>query len=296
MDSRLSADRTGVVAGLRRALADARNSDGGWGYTAGAASRLEPTTWALAATGATTGEAARPFFARCQRPDGWLAEDAAWPINIGFNAMTAALAPDTALDAAARLRLLAALERSKGIAIPPSAEIAQDNSLQGWSWNEGTFSWVEPTAWALLALKRARRASPPNAAAAARVAEGERLLVDRCCREGGWNFGNANVMQQDLRPYVPTSALALIAMQDRRGGAEVDRSVAFLQAHGAGESSAGALGLARLALDTLGLDAAAIDDALIAQTANALAFGNLHTLAIALCALTRTGRNNVFRL
>jgi hypothetical protein len=296
VDSRLSPDRAAVLASLRRALAAARNPDGGWSYRTGAASRLEPTCWALVALGGTGDEAARAFLARCQRPDGWLVEQDGWPINIGFNAMAAAIAPDTALEAAARVRLLAALERSHGIAIPPSAEIAQDNSLQGWSWNDATFSWVEPTAWALLAFKRARRTGTSEAAAVARIADGERLLVDRCCREGGWNFGNANVMRQDLRPYVPTTALALMAMQDRRGSAEVDRSIAFLQTHATAEASANALGLARIALDTLGLDAGAVDDALVAETPRALAFGSLHTLAVALCALSRTGRDNVFRL
>ena len=32
----------------------------------------------------------------------------------------------------------------------------QDGSLQAWSWVDGTFSWVEPTAWCLLLLKKWR--------------------------------------------------------------------------------------------------------------------------------------------
>ena len=46
--------------------------------------------------------------------------------------------------------------------------LRQDNSLQAWSWIDQTFSWVEPTAWCLLFLKKLRRdqraASPAEAA------------------------------------------------------------------------------------------------------------------------------------
>ena len=67
----------------------------------------------------------------------------------------------------------------KGKALPPAPDTArQDNGLQGWPWVATTFSWVEPTAWCVLALKKWLRGHS-DPAAAGRVAEGERLLLDR---------------------------------------------------------------------------------------------------------------------
>ena len=46
----------------------------------------------------------------------------------------------------------------------------------------------------------------------------------------GWNFGNATMMAQDLQPYLPTTALALLALQDRRDLPAVSTSLAYLEA------------------------------------------------------------------
>src|SRR5207253_6529581 len=62
-----------------------------------------------------------------------------------------------------------------------------DGKLIGWPWAEGNFSWVEPTAWACLALRRVGQASHP------RVAEGETLLLDRVLEGGGLNYGNRRI-------------------------------------------------------------------------------------------------------
>ena len=53
-------------------------------------------------------------------------------------------------------RLVPALVRIKGISVKDTPR--PSDALQGWPWIEDTFSWVEPTAFCLLALKRSRRA------------------------------------------------------------------------------------------------------------------------------------------
>ncbi len=98
-----------------------------------------------------------------------------------------------------------------------------------------------------------------EAPARARIAEAERLLIDRCCRDGGWNFGNANVMGQDLFPHVPTTALALLALQGRREEPAVTRSLAFLESHWSDEPSPLALGLSLICLRTYGRPVEAIE-------------------------------------
>ena len=288
---------------LRRILLTRANTTGGWGYYAGKASRLEPTCWALLALGseAPPGAPVAPhaaFLAHTQRPTGWLVEDPSWPINIGFNALAAFTwlsRSDLASDEQ-RQRLLAALAASKGVRAAQNDTTSQDNSLQGWPWIDATFSWVEPTAWGVLALKQARRAGLAPAGADQRISEAERLLVDRVCRDGGWNYGNASVLHQDLRPYVPTTALALLALQGRRDDPAVVRSLAYLEAHWRDERSATALGLALVCLDVYGRPVADVEAQLAEHLPDAVSFGNMHGLALALLALSKKERVDVFRV
>jgi hypothetical protein len=99
-----------------------------------------------------------------------------------------------------------------------------DLELKGWSWFENTFGWVEPTAHALIALKTLR-ADLPQSQTRSRIEEGERMLVDRVCEGGGWNYGNSRVYDEELWPYPDTTALALLALQDRPGLPEVRSSL-----------------------------------------------------------------------
>ena len=90
--------------------------------------------------------------------------------------------------------------------------IKQDPSLQGWSWTDGTFSWVEPTAWCMLAVKKLAATAQPAARA---LDEAERVL-SIAPAGGGWNSGNSEVYGQELPPHVPPTALGVLALQDRQ--------------------------------------------------------------------------------
>src|SRR5437879_3273070 len=78
-------------AALANELTAASNPTGGWSYAPGKASRLEPTCWGLLALPSPSqGRATQAsFLTTCQRPDGWLVENAEWPVNIAFNALVA---------------------------------------------------------------------------------------------------------------------------------------------------------------------------------------------------------------
>ncbi|MCC7008009.1 MAG: hypothetical protein IT184_04270 [Acidobacteria bacterium] len=278
-----------IAARLRAGM----NASGGWGYYAGHASRVEPTAWALLALGADVDLAPhRVFFARCRVSPGWLAEDPALPINIGFNALAAFachVLPGLATGSEQH-HLLTALAASSGTTAPQTPETPQNNSLRGWAWIDGTFSWVEPTALAVIALKRALHDGWDVPGAPARVEEAERLLLDRVCDGGGWNFGNATMMGQDLRPYVPTTALGLIAMQDRRDHPAVSQSLRYLEAHWQDEPSVTAAALSLISLATLGRPVAALRVDLERRAADAVAAGHLHALALASLALDDPAR------
>ena len=271
------------LAVLRKSLVDGRNADGGWGYYAGKASRLEPTCWALLALGseAVPSDVLRKWPAT----GGLLLERRGGEPNFGFHGL--ALLTLRALNVehgAGNTALLAAVQQVKGIALEPTTAFRQDNSLQGWSWVAGTFSWVEPTAWCLLALKKWSIARP-GAIDSSRVDVAERLLIDRCCHEGGWNYGNSNVMGQQLKPFVPTTAIALLAMQDRITEPAIARSRSYLESHATNERSGVALALAGLALTALHLPCDSVRDSLRSQIPTIVALGNLMSAALALYAL-----------
>jgi len=230
------------------ALAAARNTDGGWGYTPGRASRVEPTCLALLAC-ASGGMPPDPsVLARWPREDGLLIDPQSHTVNASDNGVALLAAQHAGMGGASFVPALAsAVAGMKGVKLPPSPTNRQDNTLQGWGWVANTFSWVEPTAWCVLALKTWTRAHR-DAAVMARIADGERLLLDRVCRNGGWNYGNSNMLGKELFPYVPATAIALLALQDRRDHDAVKKSVAYLSAHCLDERSGMSLSLSRIAL------------------------------------------------
>ncbi len=267
---------------------------GGWPYYAGKGSRIEPTCWALLALAAAWPEDTTSFsrFARphldwlagLQSRDGLLVETEPTFANLTANALAAiVLMRLGGPEHEAVLRALCqGIVSVKGVGLG-TVEGGQDNTLQGWPWVRDTFSWVEPTAWCLLALKVATPTAP---GAADRISEAERLLTNRVCGGGGWNYGNASTLGQDLRPYVPTTAVALLAMQDRRTDAPVQQSVQRLTALRSTEHSAVALGLTALALRLHGAAVDDVEDQLAEVVPRAEDARHLQAIAIALYALS----------
>ena len=273
---------------LREFLLRARNADGGWGYQPGKASRLEPTCWASLALGRTL---EHNVLEQWSCADGLLLERNGGAPNYAFHAQALLALRALNLEHAAGNRtLLAALQRVKGTAMPPSTINRQDNSLQAWSWIDGTFSWVEPTAWSLLALKQ-WSARPGAVADRTRIAVAEQMLVDRCCAPGGWNYGNANMLGQDLKPFVPTTAIALLSLRDRQSLPEVARSVAFLERDATSERSGTALALALMALRAYGRSTDALRDTVLAQVPTTLNLGKVTSVAMSLYALSEADRH-----
>jgi hypothetical protein len=41
---------------------------------------------------------------------------------------------------------------------------------------------------------------------------GEKMILERRCSDGGWNYGNRRVLGEDLRSYPETTALALLGL------------------------------------------------------------------------------------
>jgi hypothetical protein len=268
------------------------NADGGFGYYAGRASRLEATSWVGLALAGVEGQSsavrrAVDFLRGSQTPDGLIVEPAMRAEdrpNLGFNgiaAMLLATTPDLAGESMSRL--LGGIVGHRGIKLPQSPLSPQDNSIQAWAWIDSTFSWVEPTCWCLLGLKKGKA---NDGEAAVRVKDAERLLRDRACAGGGWNAGTASVLGQGLNAYVPTTALGVLAMQDRGDDPVVRQARAALGALQLTERSSMALSLSLIAATVTAADSAPLRRALLEQWHRTNFLGNLHLTAMAVYGLT----------
>ncbi|MBI2683274.1 MAG: terpene cyclase/mutase family protein [Acidobacteriales bacterium] len=204
-------------------LESAQNADGAWGYAPGRQSWLEPTCYALLALSARNGRAFASGWERmraAQLPSG------AWPAAPGMREGHWVTALAITLHAAAGVWdeafrrgvgwLLATTGGERGILVRAAhflrpSLVEFDSRYGGWPWQPGTSSWVEPTAHTLTALHRAA-GHIQDSRLAPRIRMGERMLLDRRCRDGGWNYGNRRVLGVDLPSYPESTALALMAL------------------------------------------------------------------------------------
>jgi hypothetical protein len=252
---------------LAVALQARRNHDGGYGPYPGVPSTTESTAWAALGLASSDGEAVRSAVA-------WLLEhqlpSGAWPHSeqdSGASWMTSAallaLAGEPSATEAVRHGATWLL-RQRGRASPlltrlfyrfwpERVQVRLDIELRAWPWTGRAFSWCEPTSMAMLALDGLDRRLVPGTVEF-RLREGERLLLDRVCAGGGWNYGNSWVLGEELWPYPDTTALALLALLRRRGHPTVTESLAALERMLEAHDSSLALALGVLSLEPYGVD------------------------------------------
>ena len=219
-------------------LRRSQNPDGGWSYYNGKQSWLEPTFYgALELHGEPAADRAWSLVKSWQRPDG------SWPPTAGASisgwgaALCLTLAhvrgemDGTYLKGLAYLLKTAGTESElwrRGLARFGLIDPGRDLSLKGWPWNQGTSSWVEPTAHTLIALKKTF-ALLPAPELTERIDSGEALLLDVRCKDGGWNYGSPWALGEDQRSYPETTALGLLGLQGRaEAGNSVDLAKRWL--------------------------------------------------------------------
>src|SRR5947199_2316553 len=95
---------------------------------------------------------------------------------------------------------------NRGQAVEQSNYFGHNTTLVGWAYAEQTHSWVEPTAFAVLALKAVGKGDIPAAR------EGVAVLIDRQLPDGGLNYGNTEVLGQFIRPHIEPTGIALLAL------------------------------------------------------------------------------------
>jgi hypothetical protein len=100
---------------------------------------------------------------------------------------------------------------------------ASDPTLRGWPWVADTYSWVDPTALGMIALKVTGHSNHP------RLAEATRLLLNRKLPHGGWNYGNTIVFHKELRPMPENTGMALAALQSLTVRSNLELSLDYLK-------------------------------------------------------------------
>jgi hypothetical protein len=310
------------VRRLTAGLLGEQRTDGGWGAVASGPATTEATALtALAMVGvpdrfrSTTNDAAShravTWLLDRQRPDGsWPATEtvpaSSWMTSValltlariaGDDPRAARAMPRAAawllgerafhFDWSARIGL--AWARLRGATIPTD----DDANLIGWPWVEDTYSWVEPTSLALLALRSASARDRTIAADRRyddRTDSARRMLLDRVVPGGGWNYGNTRVLGQDLVPYPDTTAWALLALRSAAPGREVTQAVAAgfarLPALLEGNVSSLARGLAALALQAHGRPADGLLDAMADRLTSGAIPSDTRSRALAVLALS----------
>jgi hypothetical protein len=219
---------------LTERLIGARNAAGAWGYRPVSTGAAEPTALAALALSASAPapepvDAALKWLADLQQDDGAVpvsreSPSPRWPTTLALLAWLRCTPDAAATYAGPVQKALGWLVEARGRPIPQDPSLHDhDSTLIGWSWVAGTHSWIEPTGYAILALRAADQAEHP------RVREGVEVILDRALPDGGWNYGNRRVLENVLRPFPATTGVALAALAGEPREACIDAALAYLR-------------------------------------------------------------------
>ena len=292
-------------------LAQAQRPDGGWGAVPGVFSNTEATALGVLAMarwrdhiGPEGLSAGRAWLAEKQNRDGgWPVSDAvpesSWMTSLAVLALFLSRTEGSSRPERAVLRgglwllaergrgahwIVRLLNRVRSERGEGEPDVVLDINLIGWPWTTDTFSWVEPTSHAMLALMTLRpflRARSLDA----RLLEGRRMIFDRMCLGGGWNYGNSRVLGEELWPYPDTTALALMALHDEPSDTRIQESLASLNRMLGASDSILALALSILALRLYGRDVAELRSRLAGKLESAGAPADTRSLALSALAM-----------
>lgn len=231
-------------------LQSIQTADGFWPYLQGHDGAIEPSCWAAIAT--RSEKNCRNKFLKHildqQNSDGGWSSDATrlnsdWTTAIALMSLRALIrcSIDESFDLGvssdvldqARKRAFNWLIENRCEHYTPTARFAlllwkgpEYDYERGWPWNPDTFDWVEPTSYALMAMREPEYSSEKSARIALLA---EKYLLSVSCPKGGWNCGDRNPLGVVIPADMQFSALALLALKTRENEEAVKRSLRFLQ-------------------------------------------------------------------
>lgn len=253
-------------------LVATQNQNGGWGYEVNSESRVEPTCWAVRALL----NSPTPVSKDCVKSGieyllSSQLKDGSWPAVIGAatgswvtSLVCSVLSHDADCESSVRAglrwlcndyprdsrlwrRVLGLLRTSE------PAVSSHDDSLRGWGWTPRTATWVEPTAFAILALRECPEAWKPGASAH-RMELATGVLYDRMCPGGGWNCGNPRVYGVAGEPLVLSTSWALLALRATASHERKTASLSWLAKIFPEIESPASLATARITLEAYGCE------------------------------------------
>lgn len=292
VESSLTQQRQSAVAYIR----NVRDKDGWWPYQPGHDCSIETTAWCYLALrdDAQLSEKICSFLVNAQNNDGgWSTSPGAgksdWCTSLSVLALRQV--QRSIPDVADRMKVGRVIERGLDYLFEQRFDLYKPfarfillfiqgtkalNYGRGWPWSPGCYHWVEPTSYALLALKL--HGVPDKEVFSTVCQHANQFLTDHACKDGGWNHGNHLSLGAYLPPYVVTTAEALIALQDVWRGDTVERTdksaskpgsqqviqaaLDYLEPAAAASKSPMALAWCILALDAYGKNTQALVDRL----------------------------------
>lgn len=191
--------------------------------------RTDATCWAILAFHCAPAhmpliQSARKYLASIQSADGRVCitpqqMEACWPTPLAILAWHGA----TAYSASQEKAVHFLIQCTEILTQDTQREITgYDTTLRGWPWTTNTFSWVEPTALAMIALRTAGYDNHP------RVQEAVAMLMDRQLPDGGWNIGSPMVFGQLLRAMPENTGMALQALSGLVPKKDIEKSIRYL--------------------------------------------------------------------
>lgn len=294
--------------GLARRLTERQNADGGWSLAASGESATESTAWALKALDSLAWETdVDPSAADARkRAVQWLTlrqrENGAWPVSErvaepGASTGVAVLALGSCPEPELRDRAVAGANwlldhPGKKISLatrlwlglaPGRNPLEIDMRFRGWPWMPGMWGWIEPTSIAMIAI-RGLEQQLPRVEVRGALEDGESLLLDRACPDGGWNHGLGRSHDEDLWPYPDTTAFALLALARRRQEAVVQEGLTALHRMLTEPVSRLSTALGILAFESFGQDASALHRRLVREWEGPVPAATTRALALSMIA------------
>ncbi len=250
---------------FKQMLVDQQSQDGGWPFTLGRGQpSLEPTCLALLALRCHRGPArdlAVRFLLKIQNPNGSWPAFVGDPEGCGLTGLALYALQRSGIKGRPTERALDWLLNIRGWEShwlwkwkfrTTDRHVRFDPDKFGWPWTPETVSWVVPTSYSLLALKRSS-ANSQTELLRFRIQRGVGMLFDRICPNGGWNAGNGVVYGEPMTPHLDATALALLALRSEPANALVSASLDWLQQCAQTCFAPWSLSWAILALDAYGL-------------------------------------------
>jgi hypothetical protein len=308
-----------LYARLAAMLEAGQNVDGGWGFHPGAASRVEPTCWAIQALSDAKDTAEERVAHGVAYLKAQQLSDGSWPVAGTPQHQDTGGTDDperggwTTSLACSVLARAARNQPANGV--QPAIEaglqwlcddyprdssvwhrflkklqirkdtVEHNDEFRGWGWTPRTSSWVEPTASALIAFAEARSVRLAKAIAERRsLAIG--LLYDRMCPSGGWNCGNPRVYGVDGEALILPTCWALLALRNEPEHPQREFSVVWLRKAFLEIESAASLAVAVMTLESYGISANGARRSLCDSSAADLAERGIHVMAWVAMALS----------